>query len=215
VPDDPRPPLAIRITRPYATEAEFLEQELDTLTRTSITLLGTQARPQGDVLRFELVLSSGHVLARGEGRVAGFKPNAHQGMSGLTLRFTRLDSKSKAFVDKVASLRERRGQSAMPGAAGAPPAARESVPPSAAASVPPPPSARASNQPPPLPQRASKPAPPPPSEDPRPSTNSVDGATAAAAAPPTRDALLDRLRARATTLDAAAVRELLEQRRRV
>jgi len=108
MPEDPRPPVAIRITRPQTTEEEFLEQELETLNRTGVTLLGAQPRPQGVVLRFELVLSSGHVLMRGEGRVVGFRPNAHQGIGGLTLRFTRLDSRSKTLVDKATALRERR-----------------------------------------------------------------------------------------------------------
>ena len=82
VPAPPPPPVAIRITRPYASEDEYLDEELDTLTRTSITLLGVPPRPQGVVLRFELVLSSGQVLARGEGRVIGFKHNAHEGLGG-------------------------------------------------------------------------------------------------------------------------------------
>jgi hypothetical protein len=199
VPDDPRPPVAIRITRPYATEDDLLEQELETLTRTSVTLLGAQPRPQGVVLRFELVLSSGIVVLRGEGRVVGFRPNAHHGLGGLTLRFTRLDSKSKALVDKVAALRERRRLSALPGvpaAAAEPPSSPE--PPQAVAPKPPPSidleSTRAEAP------RANKPAPPP--------------SPGPASVPPDRDALLDRLRARAKTLDSAAVRRILELGRR-
>jgi len=114
VAEDPRPPVAIRITRPYANEDEFLEQELETLTRTSVTLLGAQARPQGVVLRFELVLSTGQAILRGEGRVVGFKPDVLHGLGGLTLRFTRLDSRSKALVDKAAVARERRRPSHAP-----------------------------------------------------------------------------------------------------
>jgi hypothetical protein len=110
----PSAPLAIRITRPYATEDDYLEQELDTLTRASITLIGAQPRPEGAMLRFELVLTSGQVLLRGEGRVTGFKPNAHQGLGGLSLRFTRLDSRSKALLDKAAALRDRRRPSLRP-----------------------------------------------------------------------------------------------------
>lgn len=134
------PPVAIRITRPYTTEDEFLEQELDTLSRTSVTLLGAQPRPQGVVLRFELVLASGHVLMRGEGRVVAFKPNAHQGLGGLTLRFTRLDSRSKTLVDRATTLRERRRPSGVPArpdpesAPPPPPVAAEAAP----ASRPPP-----------------------------------------------------------------------------
>jgi hypothetical protein len=121
---DSRPPVAIRITRPYASEDEYLERELDTLSRTSITLLGAQPRPDGVVLRFELVLAAGHVLLRGEGRVVGFKPNAHEGIGGLTLRFTRLDMRSKALIDRAASMREKRRPSTQTS-----PSERPSIPP--------------------------------------------------------------------------------------
>ena len=138
MPEDPRPPVAIRVTRPQTTEDEFLEQELETVTRTSVTLLGVQPRPQGVVLRFEVVLSSGHVVMRGEGRVVGFRPNAHQGLGGLTLRFTRLDSRTKALVDKATAVRERRRPSAAPIGYEPPlstaPPVEDAVPPAAASS---------------------------------------------------------------------------------
>ena len=71
---------------------------------------------------------------RGEGRVVAFKPNTQDGLGGLTLRFTRLDSRSKALVDKAAVLRDQR---------------RQSLPP-------PPPSLAASMHPPPLPSPPSR-----------------------------------------------------------
>jgi hypothetical protein len=116
VADEQNLPVAIRVARPYGTEDELLHSELETLTRTSITLLGAQSRPPGLVLRFELVLSTGQTLLRGEGRVVGYKSGggAHDGMGGLTLRFTRLDSRSKALVDKAAALREQRRPTAGP-----------------------------------------------------------------------------------------------------
>jgi hypothetical protein len=209
-------PVAIRITRPYASEEEFLEHELDMVTRTSVTLLGAQARPQGAVLRFELVLSTGQVLFRGEGRVVGFKPDAHQGLGGLTLRFTRLDSRSKGLVDRAAALRERR----KPNSDAAPPSLE---PPSA---VIPEPSARAATVaereleathaeapkskrpgPPPLPAAARAVAAPTRAE-PR------SAPALPAPVPSTRDDLLGKLRDRAKTLDSAAVQRILEQRRR-
>jgi len=182
-PRSPSPPVAIRITRPYTTEDEFLEQELETLQRTSVTLLGAQPRPQGVVLRFELVLSSGHVLMRGEGRVVSFRPNMHQGMGGLTLRFTRLDTRSKALVDKAATFRERRRPSLRPDAAPSP-------------------------SPPPAVEDASASLPAQPSERPPSEPAKV------AHAPPGRDELLERLRARSKALEPTAVQRILEQRRR-
>ncbi len=124
---DAPPPVAIRLTRPYESEDEYLAQELELVSKTSITLVGAQPRPQGVVLRFELVLSSGHVLVRGEGRVVGFKPNVHRGVGGLTLRFTRIDARSKALLDRAASMREMRRPSSKPPQAPEPPALENTV----------------------------------------------------------------------------------------
>jgi hypothetical protein len=110
----PPPPVAIRITRPYATEDELLEHELDTITRTGVTLLGASQRPQGVILRFELAISNGVAVLRGEGRVVGYKPNTPEALGGLTLRFTRLDSKSKGVIDKAAALRDQKRQALPP-----------------------------------------------------------------------------------------------------
>jgi hypothetical protein len=208
VPEDPRPPVAIRITRPFTTEDEFLEQELETVSRTSVTLLGAQPRPQGVVLRFELVLSSGHVLMRGEGRVVGFRPNAHQGLGGLTLRFTRLDSRSKALVDKATTLRDRRRPSAGPAAPEVSPSAPSVATTEANGASPSAPEVTGEAQAidlesthaeAPTSKRSERP--PHPAQP------------ALAPAPGGKEALLERLRARAHTLDATAVGRILEQRK--
>lgn len=118
--ENSRPPVAIRIVRPYDTEDELLENELETIGKTSVVLIGAHPRPTGVILRFEVTLASGPTVLRGEGRVLAHKENAFRGQSGLTLRFTRLDPKSKAIVDRATALRE----------------ARVSVPPSAEAPSP-------------------------------------------------------------------------------
>lgn len=194
---DSLPPVAIRVVRPYASDDDLLENELETLTRTSITLLGAQPRPPGLVLRFELVLSSGQTLVRGEGRVVGYKPNAHLGIGGLTLRFTRLDTRSKAFVDKAAALRERRRPSTGQAA-------------EAPRSVPPPPISAEEDRmvaAPSGPDFPTAPEPPPkapPTSAPAPAMTSP--------VPRDRDALLERLRARSKTL-GTSVNSLLDRRR--
>jgi hypothetical protein len=184
---DARPPPAIRITRPYATEEEFLDRELETLSRTGVTLIGAQPRAEGVVLRFELALSTGQVLIRGEGRVIGHKAGTQPGAGGLSVRFTRLDVRSKALIDKAAALRDQRRPSLRPVFA-PPSSSRPPTPPRG--STPPPPRARPS-------------APPPP-----PSERTILGR------PPDRPALLDRLRARAKGLAPEAVEGILEQGRR-
>ena len=235
MPEDPRPPVAIRISRPQASEDEFLEQELDTVTRTGVTLLGAQPRPQGVVLRFEIVLASGTIVLRGEGRVVAFKPNVHQGLGGLTLRFTRLDSKSKSLVDKANALREQRRPSGHPSRPPPLPADLSPAPPPAvdtspdappiepsgpeltvdSDASPAPPPVRARSMPPPLPPAAvaegkaaarARSVPPP--------AVAATNGHAPVPAPAGRDALLERLRARARGFDASTVQSILQQKPR-
>jgi len=202
-PVPPPLPAAIRITRPYASEDDYLDREVETLTRASITLLGAQARPQGVVLRFELALSSGQVLMRGEGRVVGFKANAYEGLGGLTLRFTRLDTRSKALVDKAAALREQRRPSTRPQLSDALDVVADKAPaPQELARDPAPAMAPA-----PEPTQA------PQGDGPPPAHAAVAG-EASSTPPPERDSLLERLRARARALDPQDVARILAERRR-
>ena len=110
VSENSRPSVAIRIVRPYETEEELLEHELETIGKTSVVLIGAHPRPTGVILRFEVTLTSGATVLRGEGRVLAHKENAFRGQSGLTLRFTRLDPKSKGVVDRATIMREARAQ---------------------------------------------------------------------------------------------------------
>jgi len=108
VAENAKGPVAIRIVRPYDSEDELLESELETVGKTSIILIGAHPRPTGVILRFEVTLQSGATVLRGEGRVLGHKEKAFRGQPGLSLRFTRLDPKSKALIDRAVALREAR-----------------------------------------------------------------------------------------------------------
>ncbi len=199
--------VAIRVTRPFETEDQLLANEPETLSRTSITLLGAPSRPQGVVLRFELVLSSGQVVVRGEGRVVGYRSSNQEGLGALTLRFTRLDTRSKTVVDKAAWLRDRR-RSASPMAmldsglisppAPFPPSASFAPPASAISQGSFPPSALD------IAPLSGPPGPPVPSEPPTSSAQPLAG----------RDLLLERLRVRARRLDPGTIRKILEERRK-
>jgi hypothetical protein len=170
VSENARPPVAIRIVRPYATEEEFFEHELETVGKTSVILIGAHARPTGVILRFEVTLSTGATILRGEGRVLAHKESAFRGQPGLSLRFTRLDPRSKALVDKATAMREARsGDSTSGRLSGRPsaPPARPSAPPPPPPSPAPPPldlalaAALTADTPPPVPAHA----PEPPSSD--------------------------------------------------
>ena len=94
--------------RPYDNEDDFLNAELETVGKTSVILIGAHPRPAGIILRFEVTLASGATVLRGEGRVLAHKERAFRGQPGLSLRFTRLDPKSKALVDRAVAMREAR-----------------------------------------------------------------------------------------------------------
>jgi hypothetical protein len=146
VADNARPPVAVRIVRPYPTEEAFLENELETVGKTSVILIGAHSRPTGVILRFEVTLASGATVLRGEGRVLAHKENAFRGQPGLALRFTRLDPKSKALVDRAAAIREARLTPSNPPPPPDPPSEprqAEPTPEPAHAEPPPPPSASA------------------------------------------------------------------------
>ena len=98
--ETPKAIVALRVVRPYESEDQFLREEAFALTRTSLVLVGASSRPEGVILRFEVVLRGGAILLRGEGRVVGYGPTP-LGEPGLTLKFTRLDPRSKALVDRA------------------------------------------------------------------------------------------------------------------
>ncbi len=238
VADDPRPPIAIRSLRPYATVEEFLAEERDTLTRTAVTLIGAPSRPRGVIIRFELTLTDGTPVLRGEGRVLGFQAADDNGPSALTLRFTRLDARSKALVDRAATLREKSPTTDAPPASGpatdAPPASTPATAPAqphaTAGASPVEAPDRPDTEPPPDPLATTMlgvamPAPPahPPSSDeqialshssgelPSEDVEEVGVASSSTSDTSRRDTLLDQLRARAKTLTPTQVATILRR----
>lgn len=134
------PPVAVRVIRPYADEDALLEAEVGAFSRTGIVLVGAPSRPNGVVLRFEMCLRDGTAVMRGEGRVVGHRAATAQEEGALMLRFTRLDVKSKALLDRAVALREERRSLAPPPPAPPPPPQPSAPPPSAASAAPPAPS---------------------------------------------------------------------------
>ena len=134
MPENPRPPPTIRITRPWGSEKEFIEGDLAFLGRTAILLPNAPAREAGELIRFEIVLSTGTPVFRGEGHVVAHHAPGGSKPPGLEVRFTRIDARSKLILDRV---RERR--TALVRSGSMPPPALVSQAPPAGLSVGPPP----------------------------------------------------------------------------
>ena len=204
------PPVAIRSMRPYPTEEAFLSEERDTLSRTAVTLIGAPHRPRGVIIRFEVTLNEGTPILRGEGRVLAFQAADNRGPSALTLRFTRLDAKSKALVDRAADLREAEGKRSLP-----PPEPHASTD-----TIPPGEDPLASTSMTAIPSFADG---PPSSGEPIPlaissgslplsDAENIGGVNGTDPPPAGRDALLERLRTRAKNLSPTQVAGILARR---
>lgn len=122
-----QPPVAVRVVRPFDSEDALLAAESVAFTRTGVVLVGAPSRPSGVVIRFEIALRDGASVMRGEGRVVGYRPPSSIEEAALLLRFTRLDVKSKTFLDHAVAFREAE-KSGKPADAGAPIDASPSAP---------------------------------------------------------------------------------------
>jgi hypothetical protein len=181
-------PITIRITRPYGSENEFIDGDFAWIGRSTIVLPNSPARKTGEVIRFEVVLSTGSPVFRGEGSVVAHYPPGGAKPPGLEVRFTRIDARSKLILDKVRDRRaalSRSGENPAPAPAPAlAPAVADAPAPAPALADAPAPALPADIQP---PTRAA-------------SERRVVQRSTKIVAPANRDEILDRLRARAKHL---------------
>jgi hypothetical protein len=194
VPDLPRPPSTLRLTRPYGTEDDFIAHDAPYFGRASVTLANAAARPFGELIRFEIMLTSGATVLRGEGTVVAHHPPGGPRPAGLEVRFARIDARSKGVLDRVRAFRAAgpRGLMSLAPAALIPSLA----PPSAASMVP-----ASSPSLAPLPSWSATPGPAAPLE--RASERSGVHATREVrpiVAPKNREEILERMRERAQRL---------------
>ncbi|WP_243336721.1 TIGR02266 family protein [Anaeromyxobacter soli] len=145
-----RTPVGLAVRLSYGTIDELVERFAVNISRGGVFIRTRAPRPVGTRLALELRLSGGEAAIRGEGVVRWIQaedPAAHPRRApGMGVQFTRLDDASRALVERMVELKERRGVA--PGViAPAPIAARpDGTPaptraPDAALPTPPPPSA--------------------------------------------------------------------------
>jgi molecular chaperone DnaK len=103
--------LAVRLS--YGTLAEFVDKFAVNISRGGIFIRTRDPKPVGTRLSFELRLQGGEVVVRGQGVVrwiqaenASAQPPVAPGMG---VQFTDLDERSRALVERMVTLKERRG----------------------------------------------------------------------------------------------------------
>ncbi len=98
-------PVPLRVRLPYGSEDEFIEKYGTNVARGGVFVATRSIKPEGTLLQFEFVLADGARLLRGEGVVVKAQVDEGGNRAGMTVRFTRLDARSKALVDRVVAFR--------------------------------------------------------------------------------------------------------------
>lgn len=173
---------SLRIARPYETVEAFLDGDAWTVDRADMILVGAEALAENASVRFEIVLTSGIAVVTGEGRVVEHVPARDERPAGLRVRFQKLDGASKAVLKRALEAQKRagKGKPLAPAAASSPEAASS-------------------------PTQAEPPLSPaePAQESVQASARSgVRHALGPVSAPENREALLERLRQRAKTVQS-------------
>lgn len=175
--------LALRIKRPYASVAEYLEAEYWTMDTKTMVLVGQEELPKDTTVRFEIVLESGDKPIRAEATVQKLVAARGSRPAGLKVRLRRIGAATKAIIDQALAIKTEKR------------------------SLPPPPPSQRKKTPPPAPSQRKKSAAPPPAEEPLPPPASERSGVRhrkVVQPPADRDELLARLRAR-TLVKTAAV----------
>jgi len=104
-------PVGLRVRLGCATPDEFAEKFAVNLARGGFFVRTHELQPVGTCVHFELLLSGGERIVAGKAVVAwnrAAQPD-RQIASGMGLRFTELDAPSRALVERLTALKERRG----------------------------------------------------------------------------------------------------------
>ncbi|MBK7860421.1 MAG: TIGR02266 family protein [Archangiaceae bacterium] len=96
----------LRIRLPFVTEQEFVERYGGNVERGGIFIATRNPKPEGTEISFELVLSNGERLMRGEGVVQQLKSDPAPGKAGMMVRFVRLEPRTKALIDRITASRD-------------------------------------------------------------------------------------------------------------
>jgi molecular chaperone DnaK len=103
--------LAVRLS--YGSVDEFVERFAVNISRGGLFIRTRDPKPVGSLLVFELRLLSGESVMKGEGVVRWLQPadpTAHPPRpAGMGVQFLRLDDTSRALVERIVTLKERRG----------------------------------------------------------------------------------------------------------
>jgi molecular chaperone DnaK len=108
-----RMPVGLAVRLSYGSVDEFVERFAVNISRGGVFIRTRDPKPVGSLLAFELRLAGGEPVIRGQGVVRWVRAEdlaAHPPRApGMGVQFTELDDASRALVERMVTLRERRG----------------------------------------------------------------------------------------------------------
>jgi molecular chaperone DnaK len=108
-----RTPVGLAVRLSYGSVDEFVERFAVNVSRGGVFIRSRDPKPPGTVLAFELRLSGGEAAIRGRGVVRWIQAEdraAHPPRApGMGVQFLGLDEGSRALVERMVALKERRG----------------------------------------------------------------------------------------------------------
>ncbi len=110
-----RQPVGLLVRLAYGTVDEFVERFAVNMSRGGLFIRTRDPRPVGTALNLEIRLGTGEAVIRAQGVVRWVQaPEAASHARpplapGMGIQFTQLDEASQAVVDRMVSLREKRG----------------------------------------------------------------------------------------------------------
>ncbi|MBI3204524.1 MAG: hypothetical protein HYZ29_23515 [Myxococcales bacterium] len=107
-------PVVLRVHRPYADEDAYLAAEAWSVDDKAVLLIEQPALPKDTVVRFEIVLDDGSRPIRAEGKVYKLVAAEGERPGGLRVRFRRFDAATKRFIDRVMAERRKERRSRRP-----------------------------------------------------------------------------------------------------
>src|SRR5690242_9184671 len=113
---EPQSIASMRVRLKYADVETFIERFGANVTRNGIFIATKSVKPPGTLVRFELQLSDGTKLLKGEGVVAWKRESDSEEAQvpgrppGMGLRFSKLDADSRKLIERIAAFKAEHGE---------------------------------------------------------------------------------------------------------
>ncbi|HEX9620979.1 MAG TPA: hypothetical protein VF989_12640 [Polyangiaceae bacterium] len=99
--------VALKLVRPYETEADYLASEAWTISRKSLLLLGQAPLPDGTGVRCQVTLRGGAKLIEAEGVAAGYIESRDDRPGGLKLKLLRMSPATQKLIQRALGARAK------------------------------------------------------------------------------------------------------------